>query len=101
MAYEHTLLKAAVLEALKHINGYYFGINTGVFKRGQRWIRSAPKGTPDILGFNGKGYFVAIELKVDPRGEKEQDEFRERIELTENGIYLKATSVEEVMEVLH
>jgi len=94
-------LKSLILDYLSHINGRYFNISTGVFRKGKRWIRTAPKGTPDILGFNGKGYFVAIETKS-KKGvlSDEQSDFRESILLTEHGIHIVAKTLEDVTKIL-
>lgn len=94
-------LMRQILEYLKHRNGRYFRINTGLTKIGDRYFKSAPKGTPDILGFNGKGYFVAIEVKG-PKGRlsPEQKDFKESVQCSSNGIFIIARSVEDVARVL-
>ena len=90
-----------ILEYLKHINGRYFRINTGLIKIGGRYFKSAPKGTPDIIGFNGNGYFVAIEVK-EPAGNlsPEQKDFRTSVKCSEHGIHIVARSLEDVTDVL-
>ncbi len=90
-----------ILEYLKHINGRYFRINTELTQVGGRYFKSAPRGTPNIIGFNGKGYFVSIEVKG-PAGRMspEQEDFRESVNLSSNGIHIIARKIEDVTDVL-
>ena len=58
-----------------------WNVTTGVFKVGQgkraRWIRTFPKGTPDLMGFrysDGKMFFIEVK-NANGRVSPEQKEF--------------------------
>lgn len=98
---ESELMKQ-ILEYLKYIGGRYLRINTGSTKIGGRYFRSAPKGTLDIVGFDDRGYFIAIEVKESTgKLSPEQEDFMESVKLSLNGIYIIARSIEDVMCVLY
>lgn len=54
-------------------------INTGAFKTGTRFIRSANKGTLDFEGYDKRGRFVGIECKR-PHGGRLSAEQKARID---------------------
>lgn len=54
-------------------------INTGAFKQGSRFIRSANKGTLDFEGYDNKGRFLGIECKR-PDGGRLSPEQKARID---------------------
>lgn len=54
-------------------------INTGAFKQGNRFIRSANKGTLDFEGYDNRGRFLGIECKR-PDGGRLSPEQRARID---------------------
>ena len=79
---------------------FMFRINVGVFRPidgpSQRVIRSAPEGTPDLMGVLAPGKAFAIEVKA-PRGKQRdaqknwQDAWEKR-----GGIYILARSLDDV-----
>ena len=79
---------------------FMFRINVGVFRPidgpSQRVIRSAPEGTPDLMGVLAPGRAFAIEVKA-PRG-KQQDAQKNWQDAWEKrgGIYVLARSLEDV-----
>lgn len=54
-------------------------INTGCFKVGNRFVRTAAKGTLDFEGYDNHGRFVGIECKR-PKGGRTSPEQQERID---------------------
>lgn len=54
-------------------------INTGCFKVGNRFIRTAEKGTLDFEGYDNHGRFVGLECKR-PKGSRVSPEQQARIE---------------------
>lgn len=54
-------------------------INTGAFKQGKRFIRSANPGTLDFEGYDNKGRMLGIECKR-PRGGRLSPEQKARID---------------------
>ncbi len=82
-----------------------YNITTGVFRVGTgartRWIKTFPKGTPDLMGYrkrDGKMFF--IEVKNDKgRLSKEQKEFAEMIK-GEPVLYGVARCVEDAFKIL-
>ncbi len=76
-------------------------INTGCFKVGNRFIRTAAAGTCDFEGYDNKGRFVAIECKR-PKGGRLSPAQRDRINDINNkgGIALVVTSGTQALEQL-
>ena len=54
-------------------------INTGCFKVGKRFVRTATKGTLDFEGYDNHGRFVGLECKR-PKGGRISPEQQERID---------------------
>lgn len=54
-------------------------INTGCFKSGNRFIRTATKGTLDFEGYDNYGRFVGLECKR-PKGSRLSEEQKARID---------------------
>lgn len=54
-------------------------INTGCFKSGSRFIRTAAKGTLDFEGYDNHGRFVGLECKR-PKGGRLSEEQKARID---------------------
>lgn len=54
-------------------------INTGAFKVGRRFIRTAAKGTLDFEGYDNRGRFLGIECKR-PQGGRLSPEQKARID---------------------
>lgn len=101
---ESTLIKA-ILDYFKYSKRYkLFRCNSGVVQSLQsfNWIHMAPKGTPDILGFDlNTGYFIGIETKtLKGRLSPEQIAFKDILTKTEFGIYILARSLDDVFETL-
>lgn len=89
------------MKYLKNRNGRYFKLNKGKIRARGKWFTVAPKGTYDIVGFNGKGYFVGIEAKTGiGKLEPEQISYRDSLLLTEFGIYILARSLEDVARII-
>ena len=76
-------------------------INTGCFKVGNRFIRTASKGTLDFEGYDNKGRFVGIECKR-PSGGRISPEQAARIKdiNDKGGIAGVVTSAEQALELL-
>lgn len=83
---------------------FLFRINVGVFRPidgpDKRAIRSAPEGTPDLMGVLAPGRAFAIEVKA-PRGTQReaQKRWQEAWE-KRGGIYILAKSLEDVTKGL-
>ena len=76
-------------------------INTGAFKTGSRFIKSANKGTCDFEGYDKHGRFLAIECKR-PKGGRLSPEQKARIDdiNRKGGVAFVATSGQQVLETL-
>mgnify|MGYP007056265850 CR=1 FL=1 len=76
-------------------------INTGCFKSGKRFIRTAQKGTLDFEGYDNHGRFVGIECKR-PYGGRLSPEQKARIaDITSKvGVAFVAHSGSEALELL-
>ncbi|MDY2986120.1 MAG: VRR-NUC domain-containing protein [Peptoniphilus sp.] len=78
-----------------------WNITTGVFKSGNRYIRTFPTGTPDLLGFrkkDGKMFFIEVK-NAKGRLSEEQKDFARYIKRFPV-LYGTARSVEEAFEIL-
>ena len=76
-------------------------INTGCFKVGERFVKTAEAGTCDFEGYDKHGRFVAIECKR-PVGGRLSPAQRERIDDINNkgGVAFVATSGAQALENL-
>lgn len=76
-------------------------INTGSFKVGNRFIRTAEKGTLDFEGYDNHGRFVGLECKR-PKGGRISPEQQARIDdiNAKGGVAGIVTSGTEAMEFL-
>lgn len=76
-------------------------INTGCFKVGRRYIRTAEKGTLDFEGYDNHGRFVGIECKR-PKGGRVSPEQKARVEdiNRKGGIAAIVTSGDQALQVL-
>lgn len=76
-------------------------INTGAFKSGSRFIRSANPGTLDFEGYDKFGRFLGIECKR-PKGGRLSPEQKARIEdiKDKGGIAAVVTSGQQAMDLL-
>ena len=94
-------LTDAVLK-LFNMNGFHlFRVNTGLFKVGNRYIRSVPVGTPDILGHCPRGHFVSIEIKVGrDKLRPEQQAFIDRVGKTPDGRAVVIHNIDEAIAFL-
>lgn len=83
---------------------FMFRINVGVFRPlhgdQKRAIRSAPDGTPDLLGVKAPGQAFAIEVKT-ARGQQRDAQIKwQRAWEKRGGIYILARSVDDVYKGL-
>lgn len=70
--------------------------NTGMFRRGKRFIRAGYPGSPDIIGILHDGTFLGVEAKVGSRKlSKDQELFLRMIRLY-NGVALVIRSLEDL-----
>lgn len=93
-----------IISAISYL-GKVYNVTTGVFAQGsgnqKRFIRTFPKGTPDLLGFrysDGKIFFIEVKKEkgiLSP----EQKLFREWV-LTTEAIYGVARSVEDALLII-
>lgn len=76
-------------------------INTGVFKNGSRFIRSANPGTLDFEGYDKHGRFLGLECKR-PKGGRLSPEQKARIDdiNQKGGIAAVVTSGQQVLQIL-
>ena len=100
-------LTSQILVYFKYSDRYHlFRCNSGKVLAAMRgrtyWIQLAPKGTPDIIGFDAfTGVFIGIETKVKKNKlEEEQAKFAKKLRSTKQGIYILARSLDDVLDVL-
>ncbi len=94
-------LTDAVIKLLNLNDFHLFRVNTGLFKVGNRYIRSVPVGTPDILGHCPRGHFVSIEIKVGrDKLRTEQQAFIDRVGKTPDGRAVVIRNIEEAIAFL-
>lgn len=76
-------------------------INTGAFKSGSRFVRSANKGTLDFEGYDKHGRFLGLECKR-PKGGRLSPEQKARIDdiNQKGGIAAVVTSGQQVLQIL-
>lgn len=83
---------------------FLFRINVGVFRPlhgdQKRAIRSAPDGTPDLLGVMHPGRAFAIEVKTAKGQQREAQRNWQKAWEKRGGIYVLARSVEDVYKEL-
>lgn len=97
-------VQTMIISAISYL-GKVYNITTGVFATGsgnnKRFIRTFPKGTPDLLGFrysDGKIFFIEVK-KEKGLLSPEQKLFREWV-LTTEAIYGVARSVEDAILII-
>lgn len=93
-----------IISAISYL-GKVYNVTTGVFAQGsgnqKRFIRTFPKGTPDLLGFrysDGKIFFIEVK-KEKGLLSAEQKIFREWV-LTTKALYGVARSVEDALLII-
>ena len=83
---------------------FMFRINVGVFRPmhgdQRRAIRSAPDGTPDLLGVKAPGLAFGIEAKAAKGTQREAQKNWQKAWEKRGGIYILARSVEDVYKGL-
>jgi hypothetical protein len=83
---------------------FMFRINVGVFRPmhgdQRRAIRSAPDGTPDLLGVKSPGQAFGIEVKAAKGVQREAQKNWQKAWEKRGGIYILARSVEDVYKGL-
>lgn len=83
---------------------FMFRINVGVFRPmhgdQRRAIRSAPDGTPDLLGVKAPGLAFGIEVKTAKGAQREAQKNWQKAWEKRGGIYILARSVEDVYKGL-
>lgn len=95
MPRESTILKQILLALGSRPDLRVWRINVGAWKTEHGFVRSAPKGTPDICGILTGGFALFIETKsATGRQSKEQKAFQAMVERF-GGCYVLARSVEE------
>jgi hypothetical protein len=93
-------LKAAVQDFLKQTGKPHLRLNSGIIKSGRRFIHLCPSGTADIVVFCPDTRWVELKAGKTNREQREaQEGFRERMEAIGHR-YLRATSLDEVIEFL-
>ena len=97
-------IQSMIISAISYL-GKVYNITTGVFAQGsgnqKRFIRTFPKGTPDLLGFrysDGKIFFIEVK-KEKGLLSPEQKQFREWV-LTTEALYGVARSVEDALLII-
>lgn len=97
-------VQTMIISAISYL-GKVYNITTGVFAQGsgnqKRYIRTFPKGTPDLLGFrysDGRIFFIEVK-KEKGLLSCEQKLFREWV-LTTEAIYGVARSVEDAILII-
>ena len=53
-----------ILDYLDEIGCTAWRNNSGAIKIGKRFIKFGLKGSPDIIGYNQKGRFIGVEIKI-------------------------------------
>jgi hypothetical protein len=93
-------LKKSVTDFLTQTGEFFLRINTGVIRKGSRYIHLAPTGTPDILIFRQPLHWIELKAgkTAKDRAEK-QAEFREKV-LSLGHKHITAKSLEDVQEFL-
>lgn len=83
------------------IKGYFcWRQNSGAFQRDNHFYVMTIKGAPDIIGITPSGQFFGIEVKTRlGKQNPNQIEFQRQCELN-NGLYILARSVEDVVKGL-
>jgi len=95
-----TEIQREIIDYLHSRGIYCWRNNTGTIKVRSRYIKFGYKGSPDIIGLTQKGVFFGVEVKKSGGSmSEEQKQFREAI-LTSNGIYIKATCIEDLKEII-
>ena len=93
-----TTISAMIKDYLKMKGYIVWRNNTGVWKTSEgNIVRNGVKGSPDIIGFTPQGHFIGVEVKRP--GKKityHQQQFAKKVRSTPHGIYIVATSVEDV-----
>jgi hypothetical protein len=83
---------------------FMFRINVGVFRPmhgdQRRAIRSAPDGTPDLLGVMAPGQAFGIEVKAAKGAQREAQKNWQKAWEKRGGIYILARSIEDVYKGL-
>lgn len=66
-----------------------------------RFFQNGIKGSPDLVGFTNKGYFLGVEVK---RPGKQltfyQKLFAKKVRETDKGVYIVARSIDDIMRQL-
>lgn len=97
-------IQSMIISAISYL-GKVYNITTGVFATGggnnKRFVRTFPKGTPDLLGFrysDGRIFFIEVK-KEKGLLSCEQKLFREWV-LTTKALYGVARSVEDALLII-
>lgn len=97
-------IQSMIISAISYL-GKVYNITTGVFATGsgnnKRFVRTFPKGTPDLLGFrysDGRIFFIEVK-KEKGLLSCEQKQFREWV-LTTKALYGVARSVEDALLII-
>lgn len=95
------LLVRTIIEYLRCKGHTVWRQNSGTVRTGKnnsQFVRLAPPGTPDIIGFHGKtGRFIGIECKVGSNKPTQwQKEFGQNIQAA-GGIYILAYTIDDII----
>ena len=95
----------AVLKYLKSRGVFHWRQNTGGAVYAGRRVSFAMPGMADVIGILPGGFFLAVECKrpgrdaTSPRRKAKQERFADKV-LAAGGVYLRATSVDDVRPVV-
>jgi hypothetical protein len=96
-------LKKSITDFLTQSGEFFLRINTGIIRKGSRFIHLAPEGFADLVVFRTPLHWIEIkkpgkDLTKKSRAEK-QAEFREKV-LSLGHKHITAKSLEDVQEFL-
>ena len=100
MSTPESALKKDVTDLLTKTGEFFLRINTGVIRKGSRYIHLAPEGTPDILVFRQPNHWIELKSgKTSKDRAEKQSAFREKV-ISLGHKHCVATSVVDVIEFL-
>jgi hypothetical protein len=91
-----------ILAYLKLLGFRCWRCNSGKVRVGRHWVRLAPEGTPDIIGFDRSGVFIGIECKRERGRTSVRDEQAEFVQavIAAGGFGMVARSVQDVADAV-
>lgn len=95
MSEEGELQKYCIGRLLAHPDVWGWRNNTGVSRRGKRFIRYGYPGSADFIGLLSNGRFLAVEFKSENGDQSEdQEKFEKKIK-EKGGVYMLISSMDE------